>query len=55
MILASNEFYNITESASGQDEANALFWLATRVGKICPFDRKGFSEFVVQENQFLSI
>ena len=33
-MWASNEFYNITESASGQGEANPLFLLATRVGKI---------------------
>ena len=32
-------YYNMTESVSGQDEANPAFWLATRAGKIdlsCP-------------------
>ena len=31
----------MAESASGQDEANLLFWLATQVGKMGYLPREG--------------
>ena len=42
-------------SASGQDEANPVFWLATRAGKIglsCPL---GISRFVPAKEKFFGV
>ena len=34
-------------SASGQDEANSVFWLVTRAGKMGPYCPLGIAHFVV--------
>ena len=42
MVILAASFY-MAESASGQDEANPAFWLATQAGKMGHFCPLGIS------------
>ena len=40
--------YYVAESASEQDKANPVFWLAPRAGKMGPCPRTGFPALIPQ-------